>query len=197
MFQATAAMPVPLLVAAPIRLEVNVPCHELLSAPQSKNCPDAIVRFILCNPVSRIRRVGVAIVAIVGRLLVADHVVAWKQPAGELRMVGPHAGVDVGDDNAGGAGGHIPGGRRVDAGHYFPRRRAQIPLADDRSAAVADNRRTLRIQRIVGNGMTPHPPVDLRVFDIALLSQPRRQIRAADCGGRDDLRTFIECHGRR
>ena len=78
----TLAMPMPLLVAAPMRPSVCVPCHELLGRVRSR----APSTSLGSDPVARIRRIGIAAVAVVGgredaRRIGADHVVAGQQVA--------------------------------------------------------------------------------------------------------------------
>ncbi|UUX97968.1 hypothetical protein [Aquabacterium sp. J223] len=94
--------------------------------------------------VARVGGVAVAAAAVVRGGRVGDEVPARQQPAGQLG-VRPHAAVDDGHRQAGRAGGHVPGRRRVDAGGGLE----QVPLL----AVHHVVRPPVRLQEDVGLGV--------------------------------------------
>ncbi len=86
----------------------------------------ALIRFLLSDPIARIRGVRVSPVAVVGSGRVRDEVVARQQTSAEMRaleirMVEQHTGIEHRDHDAFVAGSRVPGcvgvnrARRVDA----------------------------------------------------------------------------------
>ena len=66
------------------------------------------------NPVARIARVGVASIAIVGNMWVADKIIARQRATTQVGMVS-NAGVNVGNDDVSSVGRNVPRCRRINA----------------------------------------------------------------------------------
>ena len=100
-----------LLVSAPIMPATRVPCQELPGDSQSVKA--ALPLSAGVDPVARIGRVGVAAIAVVAHVMPVDEVEAGQQlaatvAAAQIRMVVEHAGIEHGDDDAGGAAARGP-----------------------------------------------------------------------------------------
>ena len=187
----------PLLVSAPTRPLVCVPCHELSSAcgVASGERPGSLLDFGQRQPVARIRRVGVAPVAVIGDRHVADQVVAGQQIAAgrralEIGVVEPHAGVDHGDDDAGAAGAPVPCRFDIDRRLHGARRGAQIPLSDGGPAGSSDNGWTCEVQGIVRHGGVVAATVGHGILDVALGGEALRQIFRRDSAAEHHLRAL-------
>ena len=129
-------MPRPLPVSAPMRPDVcgTVPGAALGPVRAIFERPARLRDFRLGHPVARVGRVGIAAVAIVGGVDVADHVVSRQQVAAvgnaqEIRVVEANTGVEHRDDNTRAADRVVPRRFGVDRRAQFRRGRAQIPLA--------------------------------------------------------------------
>ena len=119
-------MPTSLLVIAPKMPTTRVPCQELFATASLANSLVRIVDVGLADPIAGIGRIRIPAVAVVGdikgtqrvvrtvRIVVLTHeIIARQQPAAETRaqqigMIEEHAGIDIGDHDAGAAGGDLP-----------------------------------------------------------------------------------------
>jgi len=147
------------------------------------------------HPVTRVGRIGVAAVAVVGGGGVARHVVPRHQaaPGGhrqQVRMLEAHAGIDDGDHDVWAARRHCPGRLDVQGRLDLTRRRTQVPLPDSRTVAC-DAR---CVERIARGGEEPATLVGYGVLDVALLREALRQLGRRDTGGKHHLRPIRHGH---
>jgi hypothetical protein len=89
------------------------------------------------DPVAGVARVGVAAVAVVGGVAVVDQVLPGQHAAGQVGVVGQHAGVEHGDHQRRTARHAVPGALRVGGRQQQGIGRTQVPLTDVGPAPLA------------------------------------------------------------
>ncbi len=147
--------------------------------------------FGIRHPVARVRGVGIAAIAVVGDVDVADHVVTGKQIAAgadrqQVRMIEANAGIEHRDDDARIAGRDVPRGLDIQRRLHDTVRCAQVPLAHGGTISC----HAVAVQRIVRRHQALPALVRDCVLDVRIAREPLRELGRADAFADHDLRVI-------